>query len=232
VRALSPKPVALSVGRSPTENERPPLGLKQPRRYEPSRPGELLHIDVKRLGRIEGGAGKRGFGSERRRRHNPTRTDLEGKRRDYVGCEYVHVCVDDYSRLAYAEVLADQRTTTAIGFLKRAVAFYRRRGIRVERLQRLGLRLRPARARLPQTRDPPQPHPSLPAADERVKAERFIRTLLAGWAYGALYGSSEERTQALDAGSGTTTIDADTQLSAAGRPSAEPTCSGLTPRNG
>ena len=70
------------------------LGLEQPVRYERSRPGELLHIDVKRLGRIEGGAGKRAFHSQRRQRHNPTRTDLEGKRRHYVGWEYVHVCVD------------------------------------------------------------------------------------------------------------------------------------------
>src|SRR5215207_8973675 len=96
------------------------LGLEQPRRYERSRPGELVHVDVKKLGRIEGGAGKRAFLSERRQRHNPTRTDLEGKRRHYVGYDYVHVCVDDYSRLAYAEVLADQKATTAVGFLRRA----------------------------------------------------------------------------------------------------------------
>src|SRR6266566_7022933 len=110
------------------------IGLEQPVRYERSRPGELVHIDVKKLARIEGGAGKRAFGSARRPRYNPTRIDLEGKRRRYVGYEYVHVCVDDYSRLAYAEVLPDERATTAIGFLERALAFYRRRGIRVERL--------------------------------------------------------------------------------------------------
>jgi len=110
------------------------LGLGQPVRYERSRPGELVHVDVKRLGRIEGGAGKRPFGGERRLRYSPAPRDLEGKRRHRVGYEYVHVCVDDYSRLAYAEVLPDEKTTTAIGFLQRAVAFYRRRGIRVERL--------------------------------------------------------------------------------------------------
>ena len=70
------------------------LGLEQPLRYERSRPGELLHIDVKQLGRIEAGAGKRAFASARRQRHNPTRTDREGKRRHCVGYEYVHVCVD------------------------------------------------------------------------------------------------------------------------------------------
>jgi transposase InsO family protein len=176
------------------------LGLEQPVRYERSRPGELVHIDVKQLGRIEGGAGKRARLSERRQRHNPTRTDLEGKRRHDVGWEYVHVCVDDYSRLAYAEVLPDQKTTTAIGFLRRAVAFYRRRGIRVERLltdngsayvsalhalacHRLGIRHSRTRPYRPQTNG---------------KAERFIRTLLAGWAYGAIYRSSQERTAALD----------------------------------
>jgi transposase InsO family protein len=176
------------------------LGLEQPVRYERSRPGELLHIDVKRLGRIEGGAGKRAFGGERRLRYNPTRNDLEGKRRRSVGYEYVHVCVDDYSRLAYAEVLPDEKTTTALGFLKRAVSFYRRRGIRVERLltdngsayvsalhalacRRLGIRHSRTRPYRPQTNG---------------KAERFIRTLLAGWAYAAIYRSSHERTAALD----------------------------------
>jgi transposase InsO family protein len=176
------------------------LGLEQPVRYERSRPGELVHIDVKRLGRIEGGAGKRAYQSQRRQRHNPTRTDLEGKRRHYVGWEYVHVCVDDYSRLAYAEVLPDEKAATAVGFLRRAVAFYRRRGIGVERLltdngsayvsalhalacRALGIRHSRTRPYRPQTNG---------------KAERFIRTLLAGWAYGAIYRSSHERTAALD----------------------------------
>ena len=110
----------------------------------------------------------------------------------------MHVCVDDYSRLAYAEVLADEKTTTAIGFLERAVRFYRRRGIRVERLltdngsayvsavhalacRRLRIRHSRTRPYRPQTNG---------------KAERFIRTLLAGWAYGAIYRSSQERTAA------------------------------------
>jgi transposase InsO family protein len=176
------------------------IGLEQPLRYERKRPGELVHVDVKRLGRIEGGAGKRAFQSPRRQRHNPTRTDLEGKRRHYVGYECVHVCVDDYSRLAYAEVLPDEKQETAIGFLERALAFYRRHGIRVERLltdngsafvsaayaqacRRLGIRHLRTRPYRPQTNG---------------KAERFIRTLLAGWAYGAIFRSSEERSAALD----------------------------------
>jgi transposase InsO family protein len=147
-----------------------------------------------------GRAGKRAFASERRQRYNPAPADLEGKRRRRVGYEYVHVCVDDFSRLAYAEVLSDERAATAVAFLRRALAFYRRHGIRVERLltdngcayvsalhalacRRLGIRHSRTRPYRPQTNG---------------KAERFIRTLVAGWAYGAIYRSSQERTAALD----------------------------------
>ena len=103
------------------------LGLEQPVRYERSRPGELVHIDVKKLGRIQGGAGWRVRGGPQH--YNRHVTDRDGIRRGTVGCEYVHIAVDDYSRLAYAEVLADEKATTAIGFLRRAVAFYARHGI-------------------------------------------------------------------------------------------------------
>ena len=90
------------------------LGLEQPVRYERSRPGELIHIDVKRLGRIQGGAGKRVRGG--RKHYNPARIDAEGRRRLTVGWEFVHIAVDDHSRLAYAEVLPDEKAATAIGF--------------------------------------------------------------------------------------------------------------------
>jgi transposase InsO family protein len=175
------------------------LGLEPAVRYERSRPGELVHIDVKKLGRIEGGAGKRVHGGGKRH-YRPTFTDLDGHRRHSVGWEFVHVAVDDHSRLAYAEVLSDQKATTAIGFLRRALAFFRRYGIRVERLltdngsayvsalhalacRQLGIKHLRTRPYRPQTNG---------------KAERFIRTLLAGWAYGAIYRSSPERTAALD----------------------------------
>jgi transposase len=108
------------------------LGLEPAARYERTRPGELLHIDVKKLGRIQGGAGWRVRGG--RQHYNPTRTDRAGKVRNTVGWEYVHVAVDDYSRLAYAEVLTDEKATTIVGFLQRALAFYQRHGIQVEQL--------------------------------------------------------------------------------------------------
>jgi transposase InsO family protein len=175
------------------------LGLERPVRYERARPGELVHVDVKKLGRIEGGAGKRVRGGTHSH-YNRTVTDASGKRRNTVGWEYVHVAVDDCSRLAYAEVLTNEKATTAAGFLRRAIAFYGRHGIRVERVltdngsayrstvhalacRRLGIRHLRTRPYRPQTNG---------------KAERFIRTLLDGWAYGAIYRSSHERTRALD----------------------------------
>ena len=108
------------------------LGLEQPVRYERSRPGELVHVDVKKLGRIEGGAGWRVRGGAKH--YNGTFTDRDGHRRKTVGYEYVHIAVDDFSRLAYAEVLPDEQATTAVGFLRRAVAFYRHHGIRAQGL--------------------------------------------------------------------------------------------------
>jgi transposase InsO family protein len=169
-----------------------------PRRYEKQRPGELIHIDVKRLGRIEGGAGHRVIG-RRGARRSGTRTDRDGVRRNRVGYECVHVCIDDCTRLAYVEVLADERAATAIGFLKRAVAFYRSHGVRVERLmtdngsayrsavhalacRQLGVKHIRTRPYRPQTNG---------------KAERFIRTMLREWAYAAIYGSSPDRVAAL-----------------------------------
>jgi transposase InsO family protein len=175
------------------------IGLEPAQRYERSRPGELVHIDVKKLGRIKGGAGKR-WRDRPAQHYNPTYTDATGRRRNSVGWEYVHVAVDDYSRLAYAEVLLDEKASTAAGFLRRAVAYYRRHGITVERIitdngscyrgvvhavacRQLSIRHLRTRPYRPQTNG---------------KAERFIRTMLNGWAYGAIYRTSQERTHALD----------------------------------
>ena len=155
-----------------------------PNRYERSRPGELIHIDVKKLGRF-GAAGKRAVG----KRHAS---------RGY-GWECCHVCVDDATRLAYVEVLPDERGETAVGFLHRAVAWFAERGVKVEEVmtdngspyvstihattcRQLGIRHLRTRPYRPQTNG---------------KAERFIRTMLREWAYAAVYGSSPERAAAL-----------------------------------
>jgi transposase InsO family protein len=174
------------------------LGLEPAQRYERERPGELIHIDVKKLGRIERGAGKRIFGGSSH--YSGSYTDAAGRIRRKAGWDYVHIAIDDATRLAYAEVLSDERATSAVAFLRRAITFYARHGITVERVltdngsayratihalacRTLGIRHLRTRPRRPQTNG---------------KAERFIRTMLGGWAYGAIYGSNPERTAALD----------------------------------
>ncbi|MGZ4414670.1 MAG: IS481 family transposase [Gaiellaceae bacterium] len=174
------------------------LGLEPAVRYERSRPGELVHVDIKKLGRFQT-AGKRA-GYRISGAGKPRRRDAHGHDRGITGWEFVHVAVDDYSRLAYAEVLSDEKASTAIGFLNRAIVFFGRYGITVERVltdngsayvstmhalacRRLRIRHLRTRPRRPQTNG---------------KAERFIRTLLNGWAYGAIYRTSHERTRALD----------------------------------
>jgi transposase len=109
------------------------LGLEPAVRYERDRPGELIHIDIKRLGRIQHGAGCR-FTGPAARSKRPTRKDPFGVRRQTAGWECVHIAIDDCTRLAYAEVLPDQSRRTVIGFLRRAVAFFARYGITTERV--------------------------------------------------------------------------------------------------
>jgi transposase InsO family protein len=165
--------------------------LEPPNRYEKQRPGELVHVDVKKLGRI-GRPGHRVTGRVSGAGHH--------RRGYHLGWEYVHVAIDDATRLVYVEVLDDEKAVTAVGFLRRAVAHFAAYGIRVERLmtdngnayratihalacKTLGikhLRTRPYRPRT------------------NGKAERFIRTMLGGWAYGAIYGNSDERRRALN----------------------------------
>jgi transposase InsO family protein len=175
------------------------IGLEPAVRYERARPGELVHIDIKKLGRIKGGAGKRVLGLGHSP-YNTEYTDAAGHVRNTVGWEYVHIAVDDHSRLAYAEVLLDEKASTAAGFLRRANTYYQRHGIHVERIltdngscyrgivhaaacRRLGIRHLRTRPYRPQTNG---------------KAERFIRTLINSWAYGAIYHSSQERSRTLD----------------------------------
>jgi transposase len=146
------------------------LGLEQPLRCERSRPGELVHIDVKRLGRIEGGADKGAFASERRQRYNPAPSDLEGQ-------------APPPGRLRIRARLRRRLQSSDLrgGPLRRTGRDSRRLPAPRARLlpsprdqgrappdrQRRRLRLRPARARLPQARHQAQPDPSLPAPDKR-----------------------------------------------------------------
>src|ERR1035438_1413601 len=109
------------------------LGLEPAVRYERERPGELIHIDIKRLGKIQRGAGSR-FTGPAARSKRPARKDPLGVRRQTAGWECVHIAVDDCTRLAYAEVLADQNRRTVIGFLRRGSVFLAFYGITVERV--------------------------------------------------------------------------------------------------
>jgi transposase InsO family protein len=161
-------------------------------RYERATPGELVHLDTKSLGRIRPGGGL----------PKPQRSAGYGSgRKQAIGWNRVHVAVDDHSRLAYVEELADESPATTAAFLERAVAFYAGHGIRVERVlsdnggcyrsrllaaaaERLGIGLRKTRPYRPQTNG---------------KAERFIRTLLSEWAYAAPFDDTAARIASLPA---------------------------------
>ena len=156
-------------------------------RYQWAHPGDLLHVDIKKLGRI---------GRVGHRIHGDRRTRVRG-----IGWEFVHVAIDDATRLAYVEVLADESGATTTGFLWRALAWFRRHGIRIRRILsdngtgyrslRFARLCRSAGLRHLRTR------PYTPRTNG--KAERFIQTLLREWAYRRPYPSSSQRTAALPA---------------------------------
>jgi transposase InsO family protein len=165
-----------------------PDGDRSENRYERARPGELMHVDVKKLGRVAG-VGHRITGDRRK----------GGGLARGAGWEFVHVCVDDCTRLAYAETLDDERADTVCAFLERAVEWFAGHGITVERVmtdngsgyrshahaavcRRLGLRHLFTEPYRPRTNG---------------KAERFIRTLTERWAYGSVYLTNHQRRAAL-----------------------------------
>jgi transposase InsO family protein len=190
--------IAAEVGVSPATVSRilKRLGLNkmsalepaQPaRRYERKHPGELLHIDIKKLGRFD------------RPGHRVTgdRTGQSNSRG--IGWEYVHVCIDDHSRIAFSRILPDEKKQSAITFLKAAVAYYKRLGVTVERVmtdngscyisgafakacKQLGIRHIRTKPYTPQTNG---------------KAERFIQTALREWAYARAYQTSDQRARHL-----------------------------------
>ncbi len=165
-----------------------------PNRYERARPGELIHVDVKKLGRIKG-AGHRMVGH----RGSQRKVSRQGRRVGALGWEFVHVCVDDATRVAYAEVLPDERGPTAAGFLRRAARWFGSMGITLEAVISDNGACYRSGAHAAACAELKMRHlftrPYRPRTNG--KAERFIQTLTDKWAYGAIYGSSAERTRAL-----------------------------------
>jgi transposase InsO family protein len=164
------------------------------RRYQRDHPGELIHLDIKKLGRFER-AGHRVTG-DRRGQSNRRGTKLGG-----MGWEFVHVCIDDASRVAFSQIKPDERKESAVAFLRAAVAYYARLGVTVTRVmtdngacyrseafrdacKQLGLRHIRTKPYTPKTNG---------------KAERFIQTALREWAYASAYDTSDQRAQHLPA---------------------------------
>ena len=168
------------LGRLSTLDPKPELV-----RYQRERPGELIHIDIKKLGRIDG-VGHRITGDRTRRARG-------------IGWDFLHVCVDDASRLAYTEILPDERKESAVGFLKRALAWFATLGVAVERVMtdngsayrshRFRDACETARVKHKRTR------PYTPRTNG--KAERFIQTSIREWAYRQAFTSSAQRAAAM-----------------------------------
>ncbi len=157
------------------------------RRYERKTPGELIHIDIKKLGRFD------------RPGHRVTGDRTAQSKARGIGWEFVHVCIDDHSRIAFSQILPDEKKESAVAFLKAALAYYRSLGITVKRVMTdngscyksfdfrdacrdLGLRHIRTRPYTPKTNG---------------KAERFIQTALREWAYARAYHTSEQRAEQL-----------------------------------
>jgi transposase InsO family protein len=166
-----------------------------PNRYERRQPGELIHVDVKKLGRILK-PGHRVTGNRRGQAH----THRDGKPIRLAGWEFVHVAIDDHSRLAYAEVLADEKGPTAVAFLRRALRFFASHNIRVERVMTDNGSPYVSHVHAAACRELALKHlrtrPYRPRTNG--KAERFIQTLQREWAYGRVFQTSAHRTAALD----------------------------------
>jgi transposase InsO family protein len=160
-------------------------------RYERDRPGELVHVDVKKQGRIPQGGGWRVHGRNRR----ASSRKLRGQ-----GYDFIHAAVDDRSRLAYAEILPDERKETASAFMTRAIGFFSERGVRIERvLTDNGACYRPvpfARVLADAGIGNRRTRPYRPQTNGKV--ERFNLTLKWEWAYARLYRTNASRTDALE----------------------------------
>jgi transposase InsO family protein len=190
---LTGKAIAAETGISPATvsrilkrlglNKLSALELAPVRRYEREHPGELIHIDIKKLGKFS------------RIGHRITGDRTGQSRTRGVGWEFVHVCIDDASRIAFSQLKKDERKASAVAFLKAAVAYYESLGVKVQRVmtdngscyrsrafakvcKRLGLKHIRTKPYTPKTNG---------------KAERFIQTSLREWAYACAYDTSDER---------------------------------------
>ena len=192
------KQIATEVGVSPATvsrvlrrlslNKLSTLEPQPVRRYEREKPGELIHIDIKKLGRI-GSVGHRITGRQ---------TGVVNRHLG-IGWEFVHVCIDDASRIAFSRVMSDERKTSAIAFLEAAVAYYASLGIKVERVMTdngscyLSRDFAKACKKLALKHIRTKPY----TPKTNGKAERFIQTSLREWAYARAYNTSDERTAEL-----------------------------------
>jgi transposase InsO family protein len=168
-------------------------------RYERDRPGELVHVDIKKLGKIPDGGGWQAHGRAVGKANSRLTTPLRKGRHPVIGYGYVHTALDDHSRLAYSEVLADETAATTAAWWERAIAWFAAQGITIERVltdngpcyrstvwtdtcRRHGITPKRTRAYRPQTNG---------------KVERYHRTMLVEWAYIRPYRSEKARTAAL-----------------------------------
>jgi len=211
---LGPARIAARLGLNPATVHRVLVRYRMPRlaeldratgvmirRYERAQPGELVHVDIKKLGRIPNGGGHRVCGRQQGDQNKRATTSQRRNCKPVVGYAYLHTAIDDHSRLAYTEILADERQATAAASWRRAHAWFAACGITVQRvmtdngsgykstlwrhtLTETGAVHKRTRAYRPQTNG---------------KVERFHRTLANGWAYAHPYASEQQRQAALPA---------------------------------
>ena len=173
------------------------------RRYEHDHPGSLLHVDVTKFGNIPDGGGWRYLGRQLGKKHAQatarTRTGYTTNGRPNSGTAYLHTVIDDHSRVAYVEICSDEKATTAIGVLQRAVTWFTQRGVTIERvLSDNGSCYRSHAWRNACTQlgiTPKWTRPYRPQTNGKI--ERFHRTLADGWAYARFYTSETQRRTAL-----------------------------------
>lgn len=163
------------------------------KRYEHPYPGSLVHVDVKKVGRIPDGGGWRA--------HGRAAGDTAAHKRAKIGFDYVHSMVDDHSRLAYSEILPDEKGHSCAGFLLRAAVFFAGYGVAIERVMTdnhwsytRSADVTEALARIGAKHVLIKPH----CPWQNGKVERFNRTLQTEWAYRQVFTSNDQRTQALD----------------------------------